>query len=73
LRAAGAFLVSASRRAGVVEEVTVLSETGSDLRLELPWPEGALLTVDGSAEKVGPGTTRLTTRPGQSLVFTALP
>jgi alpha-L-fucosidase 2 len=73
LRAAGAFLVSASRRAGVVEEVTVLSETGSDLRLELPWPDGALLTVDGSAEKVGPGTTRLTTRPGQSLVFTALP
>jgi hypothetical protein len=72
LRAAGAFLVSASRRAGVVEEIGILSETGSGLQLEIPWPGGALLTTAGSTEKVEPGTTRLTTEAGQSLVFTPL-
>ena len=72
LRAAGAFLVSASRRAGVVEEIRILSDTGSDLQLEIPWPDGALLTTSESTEKVEPGTTRMTTEPGQSLVFTPL-
>jgi hypothetical protein len=72
LRAAGAFLVSAGRRAGAVEEIRILSEAGSELRLEIPWPEGAVVTTAESAEKVEPGTARLATRPGQSLVFRPL-
>jgi hypothetical protein len=72
LRAAGAFLVSASRRAGAIEEIRVLSETGSDLQLQIPWPDGALLTTSDSTEQVEPGTTRIATKPGQTLLFTPL-
>ncbi|HET6294388.1 MAG TPA: hypothetical protein VFG33_13480 [Kribbella sp.] len=74
LRAAGAFLVSATLRDGVIEELRILSETGADLQLELPWPEGALVSTDGSTpETLRPGIAQLKTEPGQTFVLQRCP
>lgn len=43
-RAEGAFLVSASRKGGVVGDVEILSEKGAPCRIEPPWPEGVDVT-----------------------------
>lgn len=67
LRAAGAFLVSAKLRGGQIEEIRILSETGSDLVVDLPWPGGA---VDETTSRQLPaGITRLPTAPGQTVVL----
>jgi hypothetical protein len=54
LRAEGAFLVSAVRRGGVIQELRILSERGHSLRLESPW-ERRTLFID--------------TKPGQVIVL----
>ncbi|MFC5266739.1 glycoside hydrolase N-terminal domain-containing protein [Kribbella qitaiheensis] len=67
LRAAGAFLVSATLRDGQIEEIRILSETGSDLSVDLPWPGGA---VDETTSRQLPaGIIRLPTAPGQTVVL----
>ena len=73
LRAAGAFLVSADQRAGVVERVEVVSEAGGVLRLLLPWPAGAACVVGGRHTEVAPGELELPTSPGDVVVLTPLP
>ncbi|MCC6152878.1 MAG: hypothetical protein IT367_03925, partial [Candidatus Hydrogenedentes bacterium] len=50
LRAAGAFLVSASSAEGRIEQVRIVSEAGSRLRVITPWKQGArLVKNDGEA------------------------
>ncbi|MEI8121172.1 MAG: hypothetical protein WCI20_03910 [bacterium] len=48
LRAKGAFLVSAKICQGSVQHLTITSLAGAALRLELPWPKGALVECDGT-------------------------
>lgn len=67
LRAAGAFLVSASCSGGRVEEVEVFSEAGSRLRIHVPWDNGALLQTGEESREVPGGLLELETVPGQTL------
>jgi hypothetical protein len=52
LRAQGAFLVSARKKAGQVTEVRVTAEKGGKLRLENPFPGGAYRASGGLAGAV---------------------
>jgi alpha-L-fucosidase 2 len=52
LRAAGAFLVSATQLKGRVTKLTILSEKGNELRVMSPWKKGKILTL-----KTKPGQT----------------
>ncbi len=51
LRAAGAFLVTAEKKNGVVQPVTIVSEKGRPCRVLNPWP-GRTLAVDGTSVSV---------------------
>jgi alpha-L-fucosidase 2 len=67
LRAAGAFLISASQKNGRVDEITILSEKGSDLRLIVPWgASGTIVTPQGSKEIIS-GSLHIKTRPGEQI------
>lgn len=72
LRAAGAFLVSASQRAGTVERVEIVSEAGSTLRLLVPWSSGASCVVDGRRLQVTAGELVLPTQPGDVVLLMPL-
>lgn len=61
LRATGAFLISASMDKGVVSDVEIRSEMGEDLRIVLPWPNGALLRRDDGTEKLDGGIVTIAT------------
>ena len=67
LRAQGAFLVSARKSAGAVEEVEVLAEKGGRLRLRNPFPEG--FSIDSKPGPGGAAEIVLDTMPGQKIVF----
>jgi alpha-L-fucosidase 2 len=71
LRAQGAFLVSARRSAGAVEEVEIVAEKGGRLSLRNPFPGGFL--IDGHPGPAGTAEISLDTRPGQKIVVTAIP
>jgi alpha-L-fucosidase 2 len=67
LRAAGAFLISTSQKNGRVDEITILSEKGSDLRLIVPWgASGTIVTPQGSKEIIS-GSLHIKTRPGEQI------
>lgn len=68
LRAEGAFLVSATRKAGRTVEVKVVSEKGGRLRLENPFPDGAFEAAGPGAAAVVPGAVvEAETRPGDEI------
>ncbi|WEK37481.1 MAG: glycoside hydrolase N-terminal domain-containing protein [Candidatus Pseudobacter hemicellulosilyticus] len=52
LRAAGAFLVSATRQQGRITSIKILSEKGNDLRLLLPSARGASITRNGKSQRI---------------------
>jgi alpha-L-fucosidase 2 len=67
LRARGAFLVSARKSAGAVDEVSVIAEKGGRLRLRNPFPGD--FSIDGRRGPAGAVEIDLDTRPGQRVVF----
>lgn len=69
LRAVGAFLVSASCSSGRVDQVEILSEAGSILRLLAPWPEGARVIRAGGEQVNKEALLELPTTPGESIRF----
>ncbi len=72
LRAAGAFLVSARQKNGVVEKVMIKSEAGGDLLLTNPWPGKTVIMQSEYGKKVFKTTTiKCSTRPGE--VFSIIP
>ena len=74
LRAEGAFLISASRKAGKVVEVRIRAEKGGRLRLENPFP-GLGFKASGTAPGAVAGGARLVEaemRPGDTLVLKAI-
>jgi hypothetical protein len=74
LRAEGAFLVSAAKKAGQVVEVRIRSENGGNLRLQNMFPGGVFKATGPSAEavrKAGP-IIEVPMRPGESLVLRAI-
>ncbi len=67
LRAQGAFLVSAQRSAGGVEEVVIVAEKGGRLRLRNPFP--GEFSIDGKRGPASAAEIVLDTQPGQKIVF----
>lgn len=70
LRTAGAFLVSATQRSGLVTEIRVTSEKGSDLHMILPWKSGYVLTSKGK-RKIPDSELHMKTNPGEQIIFYA--
>ena len=70
LRAAGAFLVSASQKNNVVQALTIESEKGQDLNLVNPWKNRAVKVKSQYGEKVLKGNIiRLKTKSGEKLTI----
>ena len=67
LRARGAFLVSARKSGGAVEEVEVIAEKGGRLRLTNPF--SGEFSIDGRRGEAGVREIVLDTQPGQRVVF----
>jgi hypothetical protein len=69
LRAAGAFLVSAELRNGIVTHVRIMSEKGNDLHMLSPWKQ-PVAVIRGSKKTVVKSTEiYLKTSPGEVIVF----
>ncbi len=67
LRAAGAFLVSASLKGGKVEEIEILSEAGGPLKVILPWTKGGTITTGTGARPLTGPLVELKTTKGEIL------
>lgn len=65
----GAFLVSATLRDGLIEEITIPSEACSDLTVDLPWDAGTLAVDESAPVDLTRGTAHLTSKPGQTFVL----
>ena len=70
LRAAGAFLVSASLKDGKVSQVEVFSEAGSKLKIILPWKEGGVLTSQKGETRLTSNVVEMSTQKAEYLIFT---
>jgi hypothetical protein len=66
LRAAGAFLVSASCAGGKVDEVEIVSEAGSKLRVALPWKGARVVRATGTQD-FGDEVLELATSKGETI------
>jgi len=69
LRAAGAFLVSAGMKDGKVEEIEILSEAGSTLRIILPWEGGGTITNLKGTSKVSSKLLNIETEKGERIII----
>ncbi len=69
LRAAGAFLVSASCADGRVGKVTILSEAGSVLCIHNPWTRGVRLIRDGNESSRQERMIEIPTKPDETIVL----
>jgi hypothetical protein len=69
LRAAGAFLVSASLKAGNVEEIKIVSEAGGLLKVILPWREGGTVRTNKGIQSLPSGINEIETEKGEVILF----
>lgn len=72
LRAAGAFLVSASLKNGKVEYVSIISEAGEQLNIILPWKKGAKVSSTAGIKKMETDTIIISTVKGEELLLKPL-
>ena len=69
LRAAGAFLVSASLKDGKVSKIEILSEAGSQLNIILPWKNSTMKNEKGETH-IKSNQFETKTKKGEKLIFT---
>lgn len=69
LRAAGAFLVSASLENGVVKKIDILSEKGNDLKVSIPWEKGGYYTGNSGRKEIAGNVAAIKTSPGERIVL----
>ena len=69
LRAVGAFLLSASLKDGKVSKVEILSESGSPLKIILPW-DNSILTRKNGTSRMNSKNIEIKTGKGEYLMFT---
>ena len=72
LRAAGAFLVSATLEKMKVRGIEITSEAGGRLKILLPWKEGAFITSDDGKSKVKSEYFETDTRKGEKICLKPL-
>jgi alpha-L-fucosidase 2 len=69
LRAEGAFLISAKKENGVVQEVKIRSEVGGMLRIKLPFKTWINTGIDRLEIKVVNGVAEMKMKKGQTITF----
>jgi alpha-L-fucosidase 2 len=69
LRAEGAFLISAKKENGVVQEVKIRSEVGGMLRIKLPFKTWMNTGIDRLEIKVVNGVAEMKMKKGQTITF----
>lgn len=69
LRAEGAFLVSAAKENGVVDQVTIKSEAGGLLRFKLPFKTWFVADIPNEKFRINDGIVEIKTSLGQELIF----
>jgi alpha-L-fucosidase 2 len=69
LRAAGAFLVSAELKGGKVKMVTITSEAGSKLRIDIPWKNGAVIERETGRVRLDGNVYETGTSKGEKIVL----
>lgn len=69
LRAAGAFLVSATQANGKVQVVEIKSEVGGPIKIKNPWSKSLSLETQGRTTVLTDSVVTLKTRPGQVLIL----
>jgi alpha-L-fucosidase 2 len=72
LRAAGAFLVSATNEKGKVKGIKIISEAGGRLKILLPWKEGAIITSDDGKSKIKSEFFETDTKKGEKICLKPL-
>ena len=69
LRAAGAFLVSASLKDGKVNKIEIMSEVGGILQLILPWNSGGTIKSNSGIQPLKSGTLKIATVKGEAILL----
>jgi alpha-L-fucosidase 2 len=69
LRAAGAFLVSASLKNGQTGKIEVFCEAGGLLRIILPWKSGGSVTDENGQKILQSNTVEMQTKKGETIIF----
>jgi hypothetical protein len=69
LRAAGAFLVSASLKGGRVDEIKIVSEAGGLLKVILPWGIGGTVTTGKGVQSLASSVAEINTVKGEVVLF----
>lgn len=69
LRAAGAFLVSASLENGMVTEIRITSEAGGLLKIVLPWTDGGKMINRNGEKSVTSNLVSIETLKGEKITF----
>ena len=69
LRAEGAFLISAKKENGVIQEVRIKTEAGGLLRIKLPFNTWINTGIDRTDIKVENGIAEMKTKKGQTIIF----
>jgi alpha-L-fucosidase 2 len=69
LRAAGAFLVSAELKGGKVKIVSIVSEAGAKLRIDLPWKNGAVVERQNGSSRLTGNVYETETSKGEKIVL----
>jgi hypothetical protein len=73
LRAFGAFLVGARLKNGTVEEISVTSEAGGVLKMNLPWTNGGKVSAtSGGTKTLSSSSVEMPTAKGEVLIFKPL-
>jgi hypothetical protein len=69
LRAAGAFLVSASLKNGQTNRIEIVSEAGGLLKIILPWKSGGMIIRCADKKVLANNTMELQTVKGEKIIF----
>jgi len=69
LRAAGAFLVSASLKDGKVNKLQITSEAGGMLKIILPWKGGGTIIAGSDKKPITSNVVEMTTQKGEKIIF----
>jgi alpha-L-fucosidase 2 len=69
LRAAGAFLVSAELKGGKLKMVSITSEAGSRLRIDIPWKNGAVVERESGRVRLDGNVYETETSKGEKIVL----
>lgn len=72
LRAAGAFLVSATLKDGNVTSVRIVSEAGAPLKMELPWNKCTIVKNKKTTTRIHSAIVDMKTEKGDSIEFIPL-